>query len=471
MKKRRSYISLLLCVLIGILFTLPAQAAEKSAVDQARNGVVRVLALRNDGSAWLGSAFAVGEAGEPSSVFVTNHHVSANEDFSGADELYILLDDEWNAAEEEGGLEIDLEHAVRCHAIYEPTAYPDYAILQAERIITERVALPLMPVSLASPGEPVYAIGFPGISDNITLSHAASVDNVTITTGVISRITHMDFGDVDTDVIQTDAVINHGNSGGPMITEEGYVIGLNTYGFSDGQASGSTIYAAVQIDYVISRLNDLIDIGTLHDFTYTLVTDRQGGSSSMLPTILICAAVVAAAAIAAVLILRRGKKPVAAGAAGQKTRCRAEAHQARQDASYSPRTGPAEDTFPKTGPVDPIGATMPVDAMPQLRLVGVEGAFAGHRFALEGTLRLGRLPDQNDLVFPADTTGVSGVHCVLRLTSTGATLTDLGSSFGTFLGDGVRLQPNQPVELKAGDTFTLGSRKQGFRLEQKNSPV
>lgn len=471
MKKRRSYISLLLCVLIGILFTLPAQAAEKSAVDQARNGVVRVLALRNDGSAWLGSAFAVGEAGEPSSVFVTNHHVSANEDFSGADELYILLDDEWNAAEEEGGLEIDLEHAVRCHAIYEPTAYPDYAILQAERIITERVALPLMPVSLAAPGEPVYAIGFPGISDNITLSHAASVDNVTITTGVISRITHMDFGDVDTDVIQTDAVINHGNSGGPMITEEGYVIGLNTYGFSDGQASGSTIYAAVQIDYVISRLNDLIDIGTLHDFTYTLVTDRQGGSSSMLPTILICAAVVAAAAIAAVLILRRGRRAgaQAASASGGSQQRAQSSRGGRQGGAY-PRTSPA-DPFPRTEAADPIGATMPVDAMPQLRLVGVEGAFAGRRFALEGTLRLGRLPDQNDLVFPADTTGVSGRHCVLRLTAGGATLTDLGSSFGTFLGNGVRLQPNQPVELKAGDTFTLGSRKQEFRLEQKNSPA
>lgn len=466
MKKRRSYISLLLCVLIGILFALPAQAAEKNAVDQARNGVVRVLALRNDGSAWLGSAFAVGEAGEPSSVFVTNHHVSANEDFSGADELYILLDDEWNAAEEEGGLEIDLEHAVRCHAIYEPTAYPDYAILQAERIITERVALPLMPASLAAPGESVYAIGFPAVSDNITLSHAASTDNVTITTGVVSRITHMDLNDVDTDVIQTDAAINHGNSGGPMITEEGYVIGVNTYSLNDASAPNGAIYMAVQSDYVISRLNDLIDIGTLQGFSYTLITDRQGGSGSMLPTILICVAVVAVAAVAAVLILRCSKKPVAAGAAGQKAQRRAEAHQARQDAGY-PKTGPAEDVFPQTSPVDPIGKTMPADVMPALRLVGTEGYFAGRRFALEGAIRMGRLPDKNDLVFPADTTGVSGVHCVLRLTSTGATLTDLGSSFGTFLNDGVRLQPHQAVDLKPGDSFALGSQKQKFKLESK----
>ena len=76
--------------------------------------------------------------------------------------------------------------------------------------------------------------------------------------------------------------------------------------------------------------------------------------------------------------------------------------------------------------------------------------------------------DKNDLVFPADTTGVSGVHCVVRLTSAGATLTDLGSSFGTFLNGSQKLTPHQSVELKPGDTFSLGSQRQKFRLERKH---
>ena len=112
---------------------------------------------------------------------------------------------------------------------------------------------------------------------------------------------------------------------------------------------------------------------------------------------------------------------------------------------------------------------MPEEPLPTLRLVGVEGHFAGRRFALEGSIRLGRLPDKNDLVFPPDTTGVSGCHCVVRLTSSGATLTDLGSSFGTFLADGTRLQSNRPVELKVGDRFALGSQKQVFSLERKGN--
>lgn len=451
--KKKHFISVILVLLLCALWAFPAQAAEQSAVSQARNGVVRILAVQPDGSANVGSGFAVGEAGKPSSVFVTNQHVTA-----GAAAVYILLDDEWNASPEpEISFQLDAEHSVRCDVIYESGGYPDYAILRAERVVTERVALSVMPASLAEPGEPIYALGFPGASDQVTNNYNAAVDAVTVTTGTISRMAHME--ETNTDVIQIDATINHGNSGGPLITEEGYVIGLNTYGMQEN------IFLAVQVDYVISRLDNLIEIGVLHDFTYTLVTDREG-SVSLLPTVLICLAVVAAAAVAARGILRRGKGAGPIRKADTKTNGGAAAKSAPIQRAAYPKTAPA-DLFPKTAPADPIGRTMPADILPQLRLVGTEGVFSGRRFALEGALRLGRLPDQNDLVFPADTTGVSGRHCVVRLTDGGATLTDLGSSFGTFLSDGTRLQPNQPVELKVGDSFTLGSQKQRFTLEAK----
>lgn len=451
--KKKHFISVILVLLLCALWAFPAQAAEQSAVSQARNGVVRILAVQPDGSANVGSGFAVGEAGKPSSVFVTNQHVTA-----GAAAVYILLDDEWNASPEpEISFQLDAEHSVRCDVIYESGGYPDYAILRAERVVTERVALSVMPASLAEPGEPIYALGFPGASDQVTNNYNAVVDAVTVTTGTISRMAHME--ETNTDVIQIDATINHGNSGGPLITEEGYVIGLNTYGMQEN------IFLAVQVDYVISRLDNLIEIGVLHDFTYTLVTDREG-SVSLLPTVLICLAVVAAAAVAARGILRRGKGAGPIRKADTKTNGGAAANSAPIQRAAYPKTAPA-DLFPKTAPADPIGRTMPADILPQLRLVGTEGVFSGRRFALEGALRLGRLPDQNDLVFPADTTGVSGRHCVVRLTDGGATLTDLGSSFGTFLSDGTRLQPNQPVELKVGDSFTLGSQKQRFTLEAK----
>ncbi len=448
MKKRLFAFPLTVCILLCCILTaLPAHAAGtggESAVSSARNGVVRILAALPDGSANLGSGFAVGQAGEPSAVFVTNKHVVEN-----STAVYLLLDDRWS--ETEGGGALNMEYAVRCDVVYEPETYPDYAILLADRIVTERVALPLMPAALAEPGETIYAIGFPSVSDQVTAGYSANVDAVTVTTGTISRMAHL--AETDTDVIQIDASVNHGNSGGPLITEEGYVIGLNTYGYGDN------VNLAVQSDYVISRLNDLVDIGTLYEFEYTLITDRTEGSG-MMTTVLICVGLLAAAAVVAVLILRRNRKPASA-AGHRKDNGGGSTGSDRKTAGHS-------STFPKTGQVDEIGETQPAQALEELRIVGVNGHFAGRRFALTGALRLGRLPDKNDLVFPADTTGVSGVHCVVRLTSGGATLTDLGSSFGTFLNGQNKLPPQQPTALKPGDTFALGSQRQTFRLERKS---
>jgi S1-C subfamily serine protease len=61
----------------------------------------------------------------------------------------------------------------------------------------------------------------------------------TLTTGIVSslhrKIQSEDRGDLE-DMIQTDAAINSGNSGGPLLDSQGYVIGLNTaiYGPNGG---------------------------------------------------------------------------------------------------------------------------------------------------------------------------------------------------------------------------------------------
>lgn len=61
----------------------------------------------------------------------------------------------------------------------------------------------------------------------------------TLTTGIVSslhrKIQGEDRGDLE-DMIQTDAAINSGNSGGPLLDSQGYVIGINTaiYGPNGG---------------------------------------------------------------------------------------------------------------------------------------------------------------------------------------------------------------------------------------------
>jgi len=78
----------------------------------------------------------------------------------------------------------------------------------------------------------------------------------TVTVGVVSAIDR-DFGQVDEgriyqDMIQTDAAINTGNSGGPLVNVNGEVIGMNTFIYTgDRSTSGSVgIGFAIPIDRV-----------------------------------------------------------------------------------------------------------------------------------------------------------------------------------------------------------------------------
>jgi S1-C subfamily serine protease len=85
----------------------------------------------------------------------------------------------------------------------------------------------------------------------------------TLTTGVISaldRTLEGEDGSPITGVIQTDAAINRGNSGGPLLDSSGRVIGINSAIFSP-TASNAGIGFAVPIDTVHRLLPDLLALG------------------------------------------------------------------------------------------------------------------------------------------------------------------------------------------------------------------
>tara|TARA_B100000315_G_scaffold100902_1_gene92733 strand:+ start:8083 stop:9066 length:984 start_codon:yes stop_codon:yes gene_type:complete len=71
-------------------------------------------------------------------------------------------------------------------------------------------------------GEEVAAVGFPYIS--------YLEDPATFTAGIVSAIRTID----SIEYIQTDAAVNPGNSGGPLINLKGEVIGLITWGLYEG---------------------------------------------------------------------------------------------------------------------------------------------------------------------------------------------------------------------------------------------
>lgn len=85
----------------------------------------------------------------------------------------------------------------------------------------------------------------------------------TLTTGVVSALDRalegLD-GRMITGIIQTDAAINRGNSGGPLLDSSGRVIGINTAIFSPSGSSAGVGFA-VPVDTVRRLLPDLLTLG------------------------------------------------------------------------------------------------------------------------------------------------------------------------------------------------------------------
>lgn len=456
MKKRILTLALAALVMCGLLtVTAGAASSGSPAVTKARNGVVRVImtydlnVYDSEGGNYVGTAqgyssgtaFGVGTAGKETDVFVTNRHVVTEED--GLEEIqegvfayfeykvtgyYILLD---NYAYNSETFTLDTSRAVPCTVIYlGESEDADVAVLRAANQVSGRVALPLLDdENSLQVTDQVSSLGYPGVSDGATSESylLAGVEDVTVNSGAVSRFydsvsaTDINSGAIKGHVIQHDAAINGGNSGGPLVDQNGAVVGINTYTYHGGSQAVSNSYYALRVSYAKGALDQL---GISYDVA------KSGPALPWAALAGIGAAVVLAGAAAAVLLRR--KKPAPAPAAP---------------------------------------AAAPASAGAELRVQGQSGSFAGRRFAISGQVRIGRDPGVNDLVYPAGTPGISGRHCVVSLSGGQATLTDLGSSYGTFLTGGKRLAPNQPVPLRVGDGFYLGSEKESFVITGKGGSL
>lgn len=413
----------------------------------AYDGVVRIFTDEGNGYCGSGTGFGVGAAGEVTDIYVTNRHVVAD-----AEKVYILLAND--AVLVQGGVisHIDYDKMIECKVIYITDGYPDVAILQAERSVEGHVALPLMHAEDAKRGDTIYTFGFPASADELNSGYYyAEKDDISIDSGVISKFFLFE-KQGSTMAIQHHAHMNHGNSGGPLVTEDGNVIGINTYVYGwdlEEQKSKDSVAVeysvSIYVDYAMVGLDSL---GIAYD-VYT------PGELGIQKTALIATASVLVLLLAvAVLALRKHRDKVAVSQVQPVARAAEEQTDAVQAGNNTPIVQRAvADGREKT-------------ADSGIRLQGTGGYFAGRRFAINGRIRIGRDPSRNDLVYPKESKGISGVHCELHIREGKVYLSDRGSTYGTYLR-GKKVPAQQELELQTGDSFYLGSQQECFMIVRK----
>ena len=122
-------------------------------------------------------------------------------------------------------------------------------------------------------GDQVVAIGNPlgELTSTQTVGYISGKDRSVTTDGSIINM------------LQTDAAINSGNSGGPLFNMKGEVVGITTAKYSGSSSSGASIEGigfAIPIDDVLGMIEDLRDYGYLRNQAYLGVMVAQDMDSS-----------------------------------------------------------------------------------------------------------------------------------------------------------------------------------------------
>ena len=447
MKKR--IVSLALTVILLLAVPLTASA---DFDPETRNSVVVVeTCLELDAgtvSFGWGTGFFVGEEGQDPMYLITNHHVIEPFLESGEGELV--------QAETTEGV---LTGRSKIRVFYDsddfeeayPVAYDeikDLAVLKLGAATSKRTPLPLCSPTDNMVGSTIYAVGYPGLAENVFADATTTwgPSDVSVTSGSIRRLlTTSGTGQMR---LQIDCVIRHGNSGGPLVNEDGQVLGIAVSSVSDEE--DSSMYYGVNIDEVIPYLKQydvpyvLQEAGATQSSSETSLAEgtAPAGDTIVVPEsteedpkessggvpaavwVVIGVAVAAVAGVVIFLLLQKGKKTPA-----------------------------------QVQPVQPAPAPAPApQKVPVLRSLAQQ--HNGVRIPIQGRqILIGTSQGDCQVVFRSGTPGVSRRHCSISWdAATGDfILTDLGSSFGTFLENRQKLAQGVPTRLRPGDRFYLGS--------------
>jgi 2-alkenal reductase len=241
---------------VGVGRPLPGNGFDPALLYRRRSaGVVTIFATFGPtssdlGQASQGSGFVVSDRG----VILTNSHVITNAGEGGpihaASRVYVEFSDHDRVPAHVVGWDV----------------FDDVGVIRVDPKAHALDPVPLGESSTVQVGEPVAAIGSPFGNEN------------SLTVGVVSAIgrsiSSLTSAYRLSDAIQTDAPINHGNSGGPLFDARGRVIGINAQIRTESNGAADGVGFAVPIDSARRSMEQLLSVGHVA-YAYVGVTTED----------------------------------------------------------------------------------------------------------------------------------------------------------------------------------------------------
>ncbi|MBO4474490.1 MAG: trypsin-like peptidase domain-containing protein, partial [Clostridiales bacterium] len=305
-----------------------------------------------------------------------------------------------------------------------------------------RTALIIRDSAEVETGEKCTAIGYPDKAMEFDGNFIGDMAGQTVSSGVISKVDFVPSAvGVAYHTFQHDTFTSHGNSGGPLLDGNGFLIGMNTLGNPESESVNYAITSAEimqrldenNVDYVTSKeylgaidksiAADQKKFDKKHDAAVeeaeTEVTETRN------KFLLFCAIAAACAIVLLILFIVGNKKVVMVG----------EQDDGKKSFVYC-----------------------------------TKGVFAGQKFEVTGqTMTIGSDQNSCTIVFPEQTPGISSNHCSIYFDARtkAFVLTDNGSTYGTYLSDGRKLTKGVPEKLLPGSTFALADKANEFLVDRE----
>ncbi len=405
---------------------LGVDASGKQVVLNLRMGD-RVMRRTMGGS---GTGFIIGDG----RYIVTNYHVCCDIESMAR---YYLTDDKYvETGVERIALLVGVsgsKETVPARTIWS-SARKDLSVLELEKPI-RGPAVALLPSKNVKVGQKAWIVGYPGQN---TIDTDAQSDLVPKPyPGDIVAKVRMDNNPRrqlwrDIDMIQTNSITGPGASGSPVFDLCGRVFAIHARGQGGDKQGVKYEVASEELLPELDRLN--VKYATAwsgcSDKNQVMVAGATVGGGGL--------------ALAAVLIAttRRGRDMV------RRVTSR------RRDLALPLPPPPPMPRPPGAAILKPV-------------LKGVAGYYAGNALEMgPEAFAIGRDSKAANLVFPPNTDSVSRRHCTIRYDGGKKKflLEDCGSTNGTFLKSGEKIEPGRTHELSTGDQFYLGNVENMFEV-------